>query len=304
MRLSHLTDLHFPIPSPPDWRTLLSKRGLGYLSWRRTRRFWHAEGALGAILRDCRNQAPDLTVITGDAVNIALPAEFDVAERRLRAALDPGRVVFTPGNHDTYVATPWSAGLGRLAFLMAGERDGETGSRQARSAEDFPYVRRERGVAVILANSAPPTAPWLATGRLGELQLVRLRTELLAARQRGEARVLALHHPLTAGAVSRRRRLDDDAALRSLIAETGVELVLHGHMHRSYWSSVDTPAGPRPVAGGASASHARGHGDYRPGRYNLFDIERDGESWRITCDVRELDPESGRVETAERHSLL
>lgn len=304
MRLAHLTDLHFAIEEPPRSRDLLSKRALGYLSWQRTRRHRHATSALEKILADCRAAAPHLTVITGDATNIALSSEFEAAERGLRAGLNAGGTVFTPGNHDTYVAAPWDGGLGRLAFLMRGERLGEAGDREAAGTGDFPYVRRQRGVAVILANSAPSTAPGLATGRLGPAQLERLRGELLAARDRGEARVLALHHPVTAGAVSRRKALDDGPALRALIAETGVELILHGHMHRSYWASIDTPGGPRPVVGGASASHCAAHGDYRPARYNLFHFERAGANWRIEVEVRELDPASGRVDTAERRTLL
>ena len=303
MRLAHLTDLHFPIAAAPRARDLLSKRLLGYLSWRRTRRRWHAGGALSAILSDCRAAAPDLSVITGDAVNIALPGEFDLAAAGLRA-LDPDRTVFTPGNHDTYVDAPWEGGLGRLAFLMRGQRTGETGAREPAASHDFPFVRRENGVSVILANSAPSTAPGLATGRLGAVQRHRLQTELLAAKRRGEARVLALHHPVTAGAVPRRKALDDGAELRAMIAETGVDLVLHGHTHRSLWGTIETPDGPRPVVGGGSASHAAARGEYRPARHNLFDIRRDVGRWRITVEVRELDPASGRVETAERRPLL
>lgn len=303
MRLAHLTDLHFPIPATPRLTDLLSKRSLGFLSWRRKRRFRHVESALDAVLSDCRNAAPDLAVITGDAVNIALPSEFEAAAAVLKD-FDPARTVFTPGNHDTYVAAPWDGGLGRLAFLMRGERAGEDRARDAKGPDDFPFVRREGGVSVILANSSPPTAPGLATGRLGTAQLGRLKAELLAAKDRGDARVLALHHPVTAGAVSPRKALDDAAALRALIAETGVDLVLHGHMHKSLWGSVETPDGPRPVAGGASASHPSAHGDYRPARYNLFDIARENGRWRIGVDVRELDPATGRVETAERRLLL
>lgn len=304
MRLAHLTDLHFPIERAPALGDLLSKRALGYLSWRRNRRFRHVRGALDAIMDDCRRQAPDLAVITGDATNIALPAEFEAAEEGLRRALDPGRTLFTPGNHDAFVAAPWAEGLGRLSFLMRGERDGETGAREASGPGDFPFVRREGGVAVILANSAPPTAPGLATGRLGAAQMARLKRELVEARARGEARVLALHHPVTEGAVSPRKALEDAPELRALLAETGVELVLHGHTHKPHWDSVDTLEGARPVAGGASASHPCARGDYRPARYNLFAIERDGGRWRISVDARELDPASGRVETAERRTLL
>ncbi len=304
MRLAHLTDLHFAIETPPGARDLLSKRLLGYLSWRRSRRRWHAAEALQAIFKDCRASGPDLTVITGDAVNIALPSEFENAERGLRAALDADDTAFAPGNHDTFVTAPWAGGLGRLAFLMRGERLGEAGAREATGPGDFPFVRRRDGVAVILANSAPTTAPGLATGRLGSIQLLRLKAELIEARGRGEARVLALHHPVTPGAVSPRKALEDAPALRALIAETGVDLILHGHMHHSYWATIDTPEGPRPVVGGGSASHCAAHGDYRPARYNLFEIARAGADWRIGVEVRELDPASGRVETAERRSLL
>jgi 3',5'-cyclic AMP phosphodiesterase CpdA len=304
MRLAHLTDLHFAIEAPPRARDLLSKRVLGYLSWRRSRRFWHSSEALAAILADCRAAEPDLSVITGDATNIALPTEFAAADRGLRAVFDTETAVFTPGNHDTYVEAPWEGGLGLLAFLMSGERLGEIGRREARGPADFPFVRRKDGVAVILANSAPPTAPGLATGRLGTGQLQRLKAELLAARERGEARVLALHHPVTVGAVSRRKALDDGPALRALIAETGVDLILHGHMHQSHWALIETPDGPRPVVGGASASHRAAHGSYRPARFNLFEIIRAGAGWRINIEVRELDPASGRVETAERRTLL
>ncbi len=304
MRLAHLTDLHFPIDATPRTCDLLSKRLLGYLSWRRSRRFWHAPEALEAIFRDCRAAGPDLTVITGDATNVALASEFEGAARGLRAAFTADEAVFTPGNHDTFIEAPWEGGLGRLAFLMRGERLGEAGPREATGTGDFPFVRRQGDVAVILANSAPTTPPGLATGRLGAAQLQRLRAELVDARDRGEARVLALHHPVTAGAVSPRKALDDGPALRALIAETGVDLILHGHMHHAFWARIDTPDGPRPVVGGGSASHRAAHGAYRPARYNLFDIDRAGAGWRIEVEVRELDPASGRVETAERRSLL
>jgi 3',5'-cyclic AMP phosphodiesterase CpdA len=304
MRLAHLTDLHFPIETPPRASDLLSKRLLGYLSWRRSRRFWHGSEALAAIFADCRSASPDLAVITGDATNVALASEFEAAARGLGAAFTGDEAVFTPGNHDTFVAAAWEGGLGRLAFLMRGERRGEAGAREATGTDDFPFVRRKGGVAVILVNSAPTTAPGLATGRIGPGQMERLRAELIEAGARGEARVLALHHPVTPGAVSPRKALNDAPALRALIAETGVELILHGHMHHSYWATIDTPEGPRPVVGGGSASHCAAHGDYRPARYNLFDIGRSGAGWNIDVEVRELDPASGRVETAERRSLL
>ncbi|NWG92684.1 MAG: metallophosphoesterase, partial [Parvularculaceae bacterium] len=120
----------------------------------------------------------------------------------------------------------------------------------------------------------------------------------------GACRVLILHHPVTEGATPRRKALDDRRELRALLAETGVDLVLHGHTHRSVWAEIDTIDGPRPVVGGASASHPQARGRYRPARYNLFSIDRDAAgAWTIDVEVREFDPEAGDLKTAERRRL-
>lgn len=304
MRFAHLTDLHLPIPGAPSARELMNKRVLGYLSWVRNRRRRHRIEALEALLADLQKQAPDLTVITGDAINIALPSEFEAAGRWFAKSFDPARTLFTPGNHDAYVTVDWAEMVNAFGPYMNGERPEETYARPPQDEDDFPYVRNEGGVAFIMANSSPPTLPGLATGRLGQAQIGRIRSALQRAKQAGRARVLALHHPVTKGATPRRKALDDDGALRGMIAEEGVELVLHGHTHRTIWASVETPDGPRPVAGGASASHPEGRGHYAPARYTLFSVDRTDAGFRIEAQVRELDPASGKVETAETRTLL
>lgn len=305
MRLAHLTDLHLPIPAPPAIRDLLNKRALGYLSWRHNRRFRHVAGALEAVVEDCRRAAPDFTVISGDLVNISLESEFIAASQWLDEHFEGAYTAFAPGNHDAYVRLPWERGVGRFGAFMIGRRFDDENARPPRDADDFPFVRTVGGVSLIFANSSPPTAPGLATGRLGKSQIERIRAELLRLGDAGQCRVLVIHHPVTEGATPRRKALNDAQPLRSALRESGVELVLHGHTHHSIRASVDTKDGPRPVVGGASASHPEAHGKYRPARYNLFSIEGDAKSgWRISVDVRELDPDSGAVKTAERRSLL
>jgi 3',5'-cyclic AMP phosphodiesterase CpdA len=303
MRLAHLTDLHLPIPSRPAMKDLLNKRALGYLSWARNRRHRHRLEALEAVVADCRRQAPDFVAISGDLVNISLGIEFSAGVQWLRNNFDPSSAAFTPGNHDAYVRLPWKDGAGRLAGFMEGERMWEA-DRAPRDESDFPFVRRFGEIGLIFANSSPPTAPGLATGRIGGAQLDRLRRELESLRDAGSCRVLILHHPVTDDAAPRRKALDDRRDLRAILYETGVDLVLHGHTHRSVWAEIDTVEGPRPVVGGASASHRQAHGKYRPARYNLFSIDRDGAGgWTIDVEVRELDPAAGAVKTAERRRL-
>lgn len=305
MRLAHLTDLHLPIPVEPTPRELLGKRALGYLSWLRSRRNRHRIDALERIADDCRRAAPQFTAISGDLANISIPAEFSAAAQWLAEHFDPSTTGYCPGNHDAYVPVDWGDGLGRLGPFMAGGRSGDPTSRTPRDEGDFPFVRTSGPVGLVFANSSPPTAPGLATGKLGKDQIGRIGAELLALGNSGYCRVLVLHHPLTEGATHGRKALDDRQSLRAVIFECGVEMVLHGHTHRPVWTSLETRDGPRPVIGGASASHARAYGKYTPARYNLYSIEKDhGTGWRIDAEARELDPVSGAVKTAERRNLL
>ncbi len=306
MRLAHLTDLHLPIPARPRAASLLNKRVLGYFSWTRNRRRRHRIEALEAITADCAASGADFTALSGDLVNISLPAEFSAANQWVRRHFEVAATGFCPGNHDAYVKTPWETGLGLLADYMAGARPRapEGALTAATGPEDFPFVRTVGDVDLIFANSSPPTAPGLASGRLGPGQIERIENALRRSGEAQRARVLILHHPVTDGATPARKALGDRAALRAAIARAGVELVLHGHTHYPVWASVETTAGPRPVVGGASASHPVGHGKYTAARYNIYSIDRARDGWRIAAEIRELDPASGRVNTVERRDLL
>src|SRR5215469_5154405 len=102
--LAHLSDPHLgPLPQP-GVRELASKRLVGYINWRRSRRRVHRRDVLDAITRDLHGTQPDHVAVTGDLVNIALPAEFAHARRWLETLGPPAHVSVVPGNHDAYVA--------------------------------------------------------------------------------------------------------------------------------------------------------------------------------------------------------
>ncbi|MCB2114292.1 MAG: metallophosphoesterase [Parvularculaceae bacterium] len=304
MRIAHLTDLHLPIPVRPSSSDLLNKRILGYLSWRRTRRHRHRIAALEAIVADCRREAPDFTAISGDLLNISLAAEFSVGAQWLKDNFEGDSTAFAPGNHDSYVAVDWANGLGMFSDYMLGERAADGIFRAPAGPEDFPFVRTVGDAGFIFANSAPPTAPGLATGRLGPGQISRIEVELDRLRAAGKCRILVLHHPVTKGVAPRRKALDDQDALRKAIFDKGVDLILHGHTHRPVWTTIETRDGQRPVIGGASASHPCAHGAYRPARYNLISIVRAcNATWRIDVDIREFDPANASVRTVETRAL-
>ena len=101
--------------------------------------------------------------------------------------------------------------------------------------------------AFIGLKSAVPTAPLLASGRLGSRQLVRLEQCLSEEAAAGRTRVVLLHHPLADGAVSRRKALTDRRRLRAVLRRAGAELVLHGHARHARLDAVAGPRGPIPV---------------------------------------------------------
>src|SRR5439155_18750685 len=107
-------------------------------------------------------------------------------------------------------------------------------------------VRRPRGRAPPDGPPARRATPWFtAYGRLGAGQLARLRRVLADPRLTGKARVVAIHHP-PAGerAESRIRGLRDHAAFAAVIAETGADLIVHGHEHRDMTCSLPGPEAP------------------------------------------------------------
>jgi 3',5'-cyclic AMP phosphodiesterase CpdA len=159
--LAHLSDAHIgPIPRP-NLHELLGKRVTGYVNWLYKRAGQHDMGVLARLVADMRAQQPDHVLMTGDIVNIGLPAEIALARDWLETLGAPESVSFTPGNHDAYVADVTTV----VHEVFAPWTRGET------PATGFPYLRRRAGVALIGLDSGVPTAPFVASGRLGDAQL-------------------------------------------------------------------------------------------------------------------------------------
>ncbi|MFN4168940.1 MAG: hypothetical protein ACK4HD_11575, partial [Pannonibacter phragmitetus] len=74
-RLAHLSDPHLgPLPEP-ELLQLLSKRILGYVNWRRSRKKAMGGDYLAALIEDMLTAGtPDHIALTGDLVNIDVSA--------------------------------------------------------------------------------------------------------------------------------------------------------------------------------------------------------------------------------------
>jgi 3',5'-cyclic AMP phosphodiesterase CpdA len=275
--LAHLSDAHIgPIPRP-KLRELLGKRATGYANWLHKRQRLHDMSLLARLVDDLLAQKPDHIAMTGDVVNIGLPAEIAAARDWLALLGPPSEVSFSPGNHDAYV--PGAMPLLEEAFApwTTGD-DGHSG---------FPYLRRRSGVALIGLSSGVPTAPFIASGRLGEEQCARLESVLEATGREGLARVVIVHHPPYRGGARPLRGLEDAESFEAAIARQGAELVLHGHNHAQSLRFLPGPGSEAPVVGVASASARRGM-HYPGAAYHLYEIAREGDRIRIAARARGL----------------
>lgn len=285
---AHLSDPHLTLPTGLSARSLLSKRALGYLSWRVRRRGRHRAEILEALVRDLDRIRPDHIVVTGDLTHLGLPGEFEEARRWLDGLGPPARLTVVPGNHDLYAATAWDRTLALWTPYVASDADPGAGPDGL-----FPAVRVRGPVAFIGLSSARPAAPFLAVGSVGERQLRRLEAILADTRRRGLFRVVLVHHPVLGGTVRWRKRLTDAGALRAVLAREGAELVLHGHAHRASLGCLESAAGRIPVVGAPSAS-AGGFDDDRRARYHLYALARRSGGWELTLSVRGYAAVEGR----------
>jgi 3',5'-cyclic AMP phosphodiesterase CpdA len=275
--LAHLSDIHLsPLPEI-GFRDLIGKRLTGFLNWKLKRHGEMNTETLARLVAHMQEQNADFTAVTGDLTNLALDAEVRRAGDWLSALGNSDRVAVCPGNHDAYVP----GALENAQRVWDDYLKGET-----LEGEAFPFVRRIGEVAIISCSSAVPTPPFMAVGRFEEKQAARLGRMLKLLGDADYFRVVLIHHPPNAELQHPSFGLKGHRLFRSVLAEHGAEMVLHGHTHRSSIHHIPGKTREIPVIGVAAASAAQGGTLDDPARYNLFQIDKSGGDWR--CTMREF----------------
>jgi 3',5'-cyclic AMP phosphodiesterase CpdA len=298
--LAHLSDPHLaPLPRP-RLAELAGKRALGFVNWRRKRHLIHRADVLARIVRDVTARVPDHIAVTGDLVNISLAGEYPPARGFLETLGLPSDVTLVPGNHDVYVRgaarqpqTHWGA------YMRGDDAAGP-------SAGDlkFPFMRRRGPLALIGLSSAVPTAPFMATGRLGVGQLHDLAAMLDRCGGEERFRVVLIHHPPIGKRAHHFKRLIDGKALRATLVRHGAELVIHGHDHVHSLAWLAGPHATIPVVGVPSASAAAPSGEHQGAAYNLYRIEGTHGAWRIELIARGLAHDGASIVELKRELLV
>lgn len=209
--------------------------------------------------------SPDVIVVSGDMTQRAKPEQFRAAREFLDELPDVPRIE-VPGNHDVPLYRAWER-------LMDPHRHYK--------AEIHSELNRVLEVEGALLVGLDTTAPHrtITRGKIDRDQ-IQLCREAMARAPEGAAKVVVVHHQFVSAHDSLRDRsmIGAEWAMAQLI-DMGVDLILGGHLHRSYiGNSLDFFfKGPRDrgiilVQSGTTTSR-RGRGRERErNSMNIIDI--------------------------------
>lgn len=266
MRFVHFTDLHlFRLPRPEQ---LLGKRLLGatnlLLLGRRAR---FQEATLHALVRDVSALEPHVVVCTGDLTAMATPWEFADVRDLLLPLIGRQPFIVLPGNHDVYTRNAFREERFKAYF---GQWTGST----------FPCVNRFGDVAFVSLDVAR-FDPILSRGRITPSQVAGLEAVLASRELDGAFVALLLHYPLVDAkghpyGPSTRALEGASLLLDALGRSDRVGLVLHGHEHHGFATTIPSARGAIPVLnpGAGGYAHLPAHG--RTASFQVLDMDGDG----------------------------
>ncbi len=243
-----------------------------------------------------RRQRPDLVVISGDLTQRAKPRQFVEA----RAFVDRFAVptLTVPGNHDVPMYRVWERVFAPF------------GAYRKHFATELEPTFEDDELSVIGVNTA---FNWtVKSGRVTGAGLRRLASLLAGASPAattdasdtpGRTKIVVAHHPMVPPPrFDTQRVLGGAYAVVDLLADSGVELVLSGHLHQAWIGSSEAyyPSGRRPVllAHSGTSTSSRGRGCER-GHSTCNWIRLSDES--IEISHLGWDPGAGRFNALSRH---
>ncbi len=227
--------------------------------------------------------SPCVVAVCGDLTQKGRRGEFEAAARFLTRL--PAPKLIAPGNHDTpllnifaRIAAPFARHYKRLTEGTIEHYHG--GLLAART------LNTARGVQMRLNWSLGVV----------DLKELRIASEALGEAPADYARALVCHHPLVtpAGAPLTGRTHRGEVAGR-LLTESGVDLVLTGHLHTPFVEALPFGDGLSWAVGSGSAMSRRLRGT--PASFNAIIVEKD------LIRVREFHAGGNRFEQAAEHTL-
>jgi 3',5'-cyclic AMP phosphodiesterase CpdA len=195
-------------------------------------------------------QEPDVVVIAGDLTLRARRREFEQARVWLSSFEAPTLVL--PGNHD-------------LPYFNLVQRFRNPFHRYHRAANGtglMPLIEREDGMVLGFntTRSWQPHLRWQeGTARLRDIEAAKVA---LSAAPADQFKAVAAHHPLMeVPGLPRAEPVRRAKLALSAFAETGVDLVMSGHIHQSYAVETEVEGWPMLAVGAPTALSSRKRGE-------------------------------------------
>ncbi len=216
--------------------------------------------------------APDVVVVSGDLTQRAKSEEFEEA----RAFLDtlPGPQIVVPGNHDISlynVLRRFLAPLDRYKRYIT---------------DDLSPVFIDDEIAVLGVNTARSLT--FKDGRVNEEQVAQIKKQLSGLPQ-ALTRIIVTHHPFDLP-----QSFDDDDLVdrapmaMQVFAESGVDVLMAGHLHASHAGSTAARYAMSEYAAlvvqAGTATSTRGRGEtnsFNVVRIDADKVEVDRYGWDI-----------------------
>jgi len=235
--------------------------------------FGRVDQALLEPLRELVERiAADVVVISGDLTQRAKEEEFEAA----RAFLDslPGPQIIVPGNHDISLYNVFRRFIKPLARYK----------RYITDDLDPVYIDDE--IAVVGVNTARSLT--IKDGRVSHEQVAAIRERLRGVGP-DVTRIVVTHHPFDLPESFEKRDLVVRAPMAmEVFAETGVDILMAGHMHASHAGStaaryqIDEYAALVVQAGTATSTRGRGEvNSFNVVRVEPLRVEIDRYGWDV-----------------------
>ncbi|CAH0305483.1 3',5'-cyclic adenosine monophosphate phosphodiesterase CpdA [Massilia sp. Bi118] len=171
-------------------------------------------------LRDLVHKiAPTVVVVSGDLTQRAKSEQFEEAKAWLDTL--PGPQIIVPGNHDISLYNVFRR------FVLPLDR------YKRYITDDLDPVYIDEEVAVLGVNTARSLT--IKDGRVNKEQVAKIR-ETLAGLPKEVVRVVVTHHPfeLPEGCTEEDDLVDRAHMAMDAFAESGVDLLMAGHLHKSH----------------------------------------------------------------------
>lgn len=266
MRIAHITDIHVLSLKGVNPLSFLSQRVLGSANLLANRGGQYPTEVTESLMHDINANHVDHVVVSGDLTNLSLQPEFDRVKEILELLdLSPDHISVVPGNHDCYTLSERIINNFSKTFNAYITSD-------IPQASDFPYVRMRDNVAIIGLSTAHFSMPLMATGSLGLDQMSALKTILENPEVKSRFRLIVMHHPPRSPYATWHKKLADGEDFIDVIAESGAELIVHGHLHRELRDELKGPDHLAQVIG-SNSSIWLAEDPTRHASYNIYQID-------------------------------